>query len=631
VNKAYLSRIKENINQINIQKFVSDISYDFVNVSEQNLNEKVNCLLEHCGKFFSADCACIAWFDEDHSTIDHTFQWHKNEEESDKKGIVPLDPFPCLIDKFGLDQLILIRNVQKLPPEAEEIKNKLIYHNIRTLILIPIKTQKAKIGFLGFSASEPVEKLNLQSTSAIETIANIISSALEKVKNEKEIKYMAYFDQLTRLPNRLLFTDRANQEISIAKRTVKMVAIVFIDLDSFKSINDSLGHEQGDELLIEVANIISKCVRNSDTVSRFTGDKFVVLLNNISSSEDVVKIASKIIEMFNKPISLKDQEIFTTASIGIAIYPKDGEDVETLIKNADTAMYKAKNRGKNQYMLCSEDMKDEVLEEMRLTNLLYRAKERNQLVLFYQPQILLETNQIVGFEALVRWNLPGSGLISPLKFIPIAERTGLINSIGEWVIRTACIQSKAWQDAGFPKLRMAVNISVHQLRNPYLVSQIDGILKETGLSPQYLELEITESVAARQNDNFITLLNKLKELGVTISIDDFGTEYSSLSRLKTLPIDRIKMDMQFVHGIEGSDKDKAITDVIINLAKSLGLKVLAEGVETMPQLHFLNRKMCDEVQGFYFYRPLPAKEIEKILGGTVETLLPFRTDKRVIR
>jgi EAL domain-containing protein (putative c-di-GMP-specific phosphodiesterase class I) len=338
-----------------------------------------------------------------------------------------------------------------------------------------------------------------------------------------------------------------------------------------------------------------------------------LLLNNISSREAAAKIAGSVLGMFNEPVILNGQEIFVTASAGVALYPKDGEDVETLIKNADIAMYRAKSRGKNQYLLCSENMKDEVVEEIKLTNLLYRAQERNQLTLFYQPQIQLGTNKIVGLEALLRWKLPDLGMVPPLRFIPLAERTGLINPIGEWVIRTACQQNKMWQDMGLGKLRMAVNLSVNQLRNSRLVSQIEGILKETGLPAEFLELEITESVASSQTDHLIRVLSNLKELGVSISIDDFGTQYSSLSRLKMLPIDRIKMEMQFVHGIEGSEKDKAISLVIINLAKSLGVKVLAEGVETVSQLDFLNQKMCDEVQGFYFYKPMPAEEIEKIL------------------
>ena len=293
--------------------------------------------------------------------------------------------------------------------------------------------------------------------------------------------------------------------------------------------------------------------------------------------------------------------------------PLDGEDSESLVKNADTAMYEAKDNGKNQYSLCTPDMKNEVEKNMKLSNDLYRALERNELVVYYQPQVDLPTSKIVGVEALIRWMHPTRGMISPGVFIPIAEGNSLINSIGEWVLKTACIQNKKWQDMGLPHMNMAVNLSPVQMINPKIVENIENIIKETRLDPKYIELEITESVTIQESDYVIDVLNKLKKIGVSIAIDDFGTEYSSLSRLKMLPIDRIKIDMQFVQGIENNEKDKAITMVIINLAKSLGLNVLAEGVETNSQLEFLNQKMCDYVQGYYYYKPMPAEELEKIL------------------
>ena len=317
-------------------------------------------------------------------------------------------------------------------------------------------------------------------------------------------------------------------------------------------------------------------------------------------------------EMFEYPFNVDGQELYMTGSAGVAVYPFDGADAETLTKNADIAMYMAKSRGKNQYALCTTDMKEEVKQNIKLSNYLYRVQERGELIIYYQPQIKLNTGKIIGLEALLRWNHPEMGMILPNTFIHLAEMNGTINSIGEWVLKTAIRQNKLWQDNGYPHLRMAVNLSVIQFNNPRFVNSVEHILQETGMKPEYLELEITESIATKEAGNIVDILNQLKQLGVSISIDDFGTEYSSLNRLKELPIDRIKIDMQFVQGIEGNEKDQAITKVIINLAKGLGLEVVAEGVETAPQLEFLNQRMCDEVQGYYYYKPMPAEEIEKL-------------------
>jgi len=301
--------------------------------------------------------------------------------------------------------------------------------------------------------------------------------------------------------------------------------------------------------------------------------------------------------------------------MGVALFPVDGEDVETLIKNADIAMYKAKGNGKNQYSLCTPVMKNIVHEKMRLTNKLYGALEREELMLYYQPQVCCATGKIIGLEALLRWNNPELGFIPPNKFIPIAEQTGLIIPIGEWVLRTACRQAKAWQRENRPSLRMAVNLSLYQMRKPDLKNNVKTILLETGLNPKLLELEITESIAMNAEHRVIETMHEFKDMGLQISIDDFGTEYSSLHRLKEMPIDRIKIAMPFIHGISLSEKDEAITKAIIVLAKNLGLHTIAEGVEDINQVAFLNQSMCDEIQGFYYYRPLPAEEIEVILAN----------------
>ena len=436
---------------------------------------------------------------------------------------------------------------------------------------------------------------------------------VEREKTQEKISHLAYHDHLTGLPNRLLFTDRLRQGIFLTRRLEKPLGVIFVDLDGFKMINDTMGHDQGDELLKEVANRLVASVHKNDIVSRVGGDEFIIMVQNFTDSDDITKITSKIIDGFKKQFKLNDQDFYVTASLGVALYPMDGEDVDTLIKNADIAMYKAKENGKNQYALCTPLMKAKVMENMTLTNSLYSALERKELMLYYQPQVSSASGKIIGLEALLRWNHPELGFVPPSKFIPIAEQTGLIMPIGDWVLKTACKQNKAWQDAGLPHLRMAVNLSVSQFQNANIVKQVEEILMETGLSSEYLELEITESIAMNEVNGVIETLNAFKKLGITISIDDFGTEYSSLSRLKQMPIDKIKIAMPFVQGIDVSDKDEAITKAIIVLAKNLGLQTIAEGVETKHQLSFLNQRMCDEIQGFYYYEPLPAQEIETIL------------------
>ena len=393
----------------------------------------------------------------------------------------------------------------------------------------------------------------------------------------------------------------------------KFLGVVFLDLDSFKAVNDTLGHSGGDALLQVVAEKLRKNLRKSDSVARFGGDEFLMLINNISDCGMIEKIAGNIMRQFESPFKLGEQEYFVTACAGIAVYPVDGEDCETLIKNADIAMYKAKSFGANQYALCTQEMKEDVLKSMMLTNSLYRALERGEFSVEYQPQVRLDTGDVCGAEALIRWQHPKLGKIPPDIFIPLAEKNGLINILGEWVLRSACIQNRKWQSMGCQHCRIAVNLSAVQLRNPHLVETVKAILAETDVQPEYLELEVTESAAISHSHTLNDTIRQLKGLGISISIDDFGTEYSSLKRLKELPVDRIKIDMQFIRGLQENEKDRAITLTIINLARNLGLRVIAEGVETEPQMDFLRRNGCDEIQGYYFYRPMPPDELEHII------------------
>ncbi len=470
-------------------------------------------------------------------------------------------------------------------------------------------------------ATDYVSKNNLR--RLVFSIERALKESKEVEENENrtaelynanlKIEHLAYYDFLTGLPNRMILVDRLQQAINLAKRIKKPIGVLFLDLDGFKTINDTFGHLQGDELLKDVATRLVSLVRESDTVGRMGGDEFIIMVQNLESADHILTIANKIIGAFREPFDLNHNEIYMTASVGISVYPADGETPETLLKNADLAMYKAKEKGKNQSVLCTKIMKDVITENMKLSNGLYRSLERNELEVYYQPQISLSTKKIVGLEALLRWNHPELGLVPPGKFIHLAEQTGLINPIGKWVLHTVCMQNKAWQEVGLPPMRIAVNLSIIQFQNPVIVSQIKEILEETILLPQYLELEITESIAMRDTDYIIRVLNAFQEMGIYISIDDFGTEFSSLKYLKLLPINRIKIPMQFIQGINTDKRDEAIIKTIIVLAKNMGLDVIAEGIETQQQESFLAQQMCDGMQGFYYYRPMPAKEIEVLL------------------
>jgi diguanylate cyclase (GGDEF)-like protein len=620
VNKVFVKKIDENNAQIDAQKLIADISTDYVAVNGNNFDEKTDEMLRKLGGFFNADRAFMYLFDEKRASLSCKHHWSSEEDGTDggaMEDIIAADN-PYFTGMIKSDSPVHIPDVERMPVEALAEKERLGAEQIKSRIGVPIASKGAVVGFLGLDSIKTKRIWNDGQFHMLKIVTNILADAMAKVQQEKEINEMAYYDPLTKLPNRLLFKDRVNQAILQANRTNKTAAIMFVDLDAFKSINDTVGHGGGDSLLKKIAEILQKALRKSDTVCRYGGDEFMILITNIAAVKDIKALVEKVMGVFKKPFIINGQEFFITASAGVAVYPADGDDADKLITNADIAMYKAKEKGKNGYVMCSSDMKDEVIHRMRLTNNLYRALERDEFVLHYQPQICLHTRKIIGLEALIRWEHPEMGRISPAAFIPLAEQTGLINPIGNWVLRTACRQNKAWQDMGLPKLRMAVNVSASQFRNPFLVQHVKDNLRESGLDPAYLELEITESAANNEADYIIGVLNNLKDLGVSISIDDFGTEYSSLARLKMLPIDRIKMDMQFVHGIAGDDKDKAITKVIINLAQNLGLKVVAEGVETEQQLEFLSQRMCDEVQGYYYYRPMPARDTEAVLRESME-------------
>jgi len=449
--------------------------------------------------------------------------------------------------------------------------------------------------------------------------AAIFSDITERKKIEERIKNLAYFDVLTALPNRRLFTDRLQVAIANAHRHGHRLAIMFLDLDLFKRINDSLGHGIGDLVLVETSRRLAKCVREGDTVSRLGGDEFVVLLPEIAEIEDVAKSADRVISLVKQPFVVDDHELYVTASIGIAVYPEDGATVETLIKNADTAMYRAKDIGRNSYQMYTPAMNARSFERLAMESSLRHALVRHEFHLAYQVKMDLATGRMSGVEALVRWMHPEMGLVSPVEFIPLAENMGLISDIGAWVLEAACRQCKSWHDLGLPPVRIAVNVSALQFRESDVPSVVRRALETTGLDPRYLELELTESVLMQRVDEVAEVLHEMRALGVCISIDDFGTGYSSLSYLKRMPIDALKIDRSFVADITEDGDGAEIVSTIINLAHNLKLKAVAEGVETAAQAEFLRAKGCDEVQGYLISRPVSAEDLVSLFD---RNLLP---------
>lgn len=442
----------------------------------------------------------------------------------------------------------------------------------------------------------------------------------ERKQAEDQIRLLAYYDSLTSLPNRALFTELLTRALNFARRHDKLMAVLFIDLDAFKRINDTLGHTIGDELLQAVAERLLRSVRNSDhvcrantddavnIVSRLGGDEFIVTLPYIDQSHEAGIVAQRILQDLAKPMMLKGHEVIVSASIGISLYPNDGKNVETLCKNADLAMYQAKTMGKNNFQFYDKSMSTTAFDRLHLENELHKALERGEFQLYYQPKVSIKNGDIVGLEALIRWTHPQRGVCSPAHFIPLAEETGLIMPIGEWVLRTACHQGKLWQAEGLKPLPISVNISKRQFEQDQFAETVLRILKETDFPPHLLELEITESMIMQDPEAVIAMLNKLKSNGVMISIDDFGTGYSSLGELRRLPLDALKIDRSFITNIVSNGDDAVIARAIIAMSHSLKLKVIAEGVETEAQLEFLHGLSCDQAQGYLFSRPVPARE-----------------------
>ena len=487
---------------------------------------------------------------------------------------------------------------------------------LRGAFAFPIRFGTETLGIMEFFSrgSRAPDELLVQSTRSI---GSQIGQFMARRQAEERVLRLAHYDELTGLPNRSMFNQQLTRALAQARRHDKPLAILFVDLDRFKNINDTLGHDAGDRVLNETGNRLRSSLREIDTVSRLGGDEFVVLIEDLPRPAHVAVVAQKILAAVAEPFNLDAQEFQITASIGISTYPGDSKDIQGLMKNADISMYRAKEQGRNNYQFYSAQMNVHTLARLALESNLRRALERNEFLLHYQPKVEIGSGRIIGTEALVRWRQTAEALTPPAQFIPLAEETGLIVPIGEWVLKTACLQNKTWEDRGLPRLSIAVNLSARQFVHENLLQDVARVLNETGLDPVLLELEITESMVMRDPEHAVTLLRGLKAMGIHLSIDDFGTGYSSLNYLKRFPLDNVKIDRSFIQDLPGDGDDAAITQTIIAMAHSLRLGVIAEGVETEEQLHFLRANGCDEMQGYHFSRPLPEDQFLCLLQGTV--------------
>jgi diguanylate cyclase (GGDEF)-like protein/PAS domain S-box-containing protein len=501
------------------------------------------------------------------------------------------------------------RNMRELyanPSEAEELTALLRSVNTLNSVEIELRRQDRRALWV-------LENIALVGDGAAALVHATVVDISDRKRAEEQIEFHAYHDVLTHLPNRRLFTDRLRHSLTRAKRNNKSVAVMFIDVDHFKTVNDSLGHTAGDELLLEMARRLRECVRDDDTVARLGGDEFTIILAELRQPEDALVVAEKVLAAVQEPLTINNTPVNVSASIGIALYPDDGSDPESLLRNADSAMYRAKEAGRSNVQLCTDEMKQRAVERIAVESRLSMAVTDQQLMLAYQPQVNLVTGQTIGVEALVRWNDPERGIVQPASFIPIAEETRLILPLGEWVLRTACRQMKEWQDRGAAPARMAVNLSARQFQQHDLVQMVRSALEDAQLAPSALDLEITETTAMQNAEATLDTLHALRALGVGISIDDFGMGYSSLNYLRRFPITAVKIDGAFIRDLSTNDRDAAIVGAVIAMARSLRLRVLAEGVETAEQFAVLRAKNCDEAQGFYFSKPATPEDATQLL------------------
>ncbi|MEA5535606.1 EAL domain-containing protein [Crocosphaera sp. XPORK-15E] len=538
-------------------------------------------------------------------------------QERNRDDLVRLASFPELSPN-PIVEIDFAGNLTYLNPAASikfsTIEEEKLKHPVLAGLLSEVQNIQGNLLLREVPVDSEIFEQYVHYLSDHQVIRSYLFDVTARKQAEKKLKYRAFYDTLTDLPNRTYFDEKLEIALIKAKQENHLMGVLFLDLDCFKNINDTLGHGFGDQLLKNFAKRLNSCVRNNDLVSRWGGDEFTLLLPQIHSPEDTVNLAQRILDELKQPFEISGHQLYVKTSIGIAIYPQDGTDAETLLKNADAALYRAKERGRNHYRFYSSTMTSKASLLLKLENLLYQALEEEAFCLNYQPQLKLKGNKISGMEALLRWYHPELGHVSPVKLIPLAEKTDLIVPLSLWVLKTACQQNKTWQKAGLPAVPIAVNLSAKQFQQPNLVEMVSQVLEETGLDPHLLDLEITETAIMQNLDFSQEALQKLRALGVQISLDDFGTGYSSLSYLQKFPVTTLKIDQSFIQTLQDKPQNTAIVSAIIALGKSFDLRVVAEGVETLQQLEFLQRLNCEEIQGFWFSRPLKPEDATEFLS-----------------
>jgi len=590
--------------KIDMLETLSDISQTVI---DKNFSQKevILVILKKLKAFLACHQISITLWNEQHHQQLPLYVIHQEEDITEHTMSCPDSPI-CLAIKEGKP---IIRN---LDSEALfSFETDLYNDGIRSLLIIPLIAQEKVIGTLNICCQQK-DYFHQQSIDQISVFTYPVAMALDRALAYESLKKSAYYDYLTGLPNHRFFKERLTQTLKeIKNHPNRMLAVMFLDLDRFKIINDTLGHDFGDKVIQKVGELLIDALEEKDTIARLGGDEFTILLPDLKNLDEAIYTAEKITNLFHSSLIIDDYDINVTASIGIALYPTDGEDAHTLIKHADMAMYRIKEQGKNDYTVYTPLKNDPYATQFYLEKEIRNGLEKKEFFVYYQPTVHIETGEIIGMEALIRWNHPTKGVITSGEFIHIAEETGLIVPLGEYVLKEACHFNVSLQKSGVSPLTVSVNLSTRQFLQSNLYESIARILKETGLSPELLELEITETMTM-DTQQAIPILTKLKNLGIKISIDDFGTGYSSLNYLRKLPIDRLKIDRSFISDLSNAN-NAAIVSTIINMAYHLHLQVTAEGVEDEKQYQFLKRNKCHDIQGFYFSRPLPASEFEKKL------------------
>lgn len=612
INDFYQQRIKENEERAKHQSFLIKVSTILLATGEKNMDDCMFQALDICKESLKVDRIYIGLlFDE--GTNNKVYERHRDGIPSVKEELETANWNKGLrivkkIREKSADAICVYDASTLLGENGND--NWLHNQPIKSMAINPLLHNDQIIGFLVLESVVDYEECKPNQKETIILLAHMISNIWIKIKAEQELTYKAYYDELTGLANRAMIIEKLKQEITSSDQ---LFGILYFDIDNFKSFNDIMGHDGGNLVLQQAAMRLKQSTGQEDVISRIGGDEFLIMTGQASSKEIIIERSLAIMNEFQKPVTVNDQNFYITASMGISIAPSDGNTPEELIKNAEIAMQYSKDNGRNKYTLFTDEMKCESITNNILIKDLHLAVEREEFVLCYQPQIDLISKEMIGVEALIRWQHPEKGRIMPGTFISLAEKTGLIVKIGKWVLREACRQSVEWQRKGARPIRMAVNISLGQFLDPKLITELQEIIQSTGIEPGLLELEVTESIAAFDHEQIGRILRELKQCGVDISIDDFGTEYSSLIRIKTMPIDKIKIDQRFIRGISSNNKDEEIIKVILQMGKIFGLKVIAEGVETEKELIFLESNDCDEVQGYYFYQPLAVTDIEQLL------------------